>query len=192
MTLNPDKESEENAMRRPVSIQWAIVSVACCLALIPNFAAGQQEKGKESPAAEQKPVVAYKIDFNVREVEDGKRLNSRSYMMMAEDRNWGRIRVGNKVPYKSAANEFQYHDVGMNIDCQPREQGDRVNLSIHVEFSSVAPPAEGAPTFNPVFRTNNTEVQSVVELGKPTLVADMDDVESKRHYEIEVTATKVK
>jgi hypothetical protein len=31
-----------------------------------------------------------------------------------------------------------------------------------------------------------------VTLGKPTLVAGMDDTETNRRYEIEVTATKVK
>jgi len=43
-----------------------------------------------------------------------------------------------------------------------------------------------------VFRTDRTEVESVVTLGKPTVVATMDDVISNRHFEIEVTATKVK
>jgi hypothetical protein len=43
-----------------------------------------------------------------------------------------------------------------------------------------------------VFRTERTEVESIVRPGKPTLVASMDDVVTNRRYEIEVTATKVK
>jgi hypothetical protein len=61
-----------------------------------------------------------------------------------------------------------------------------------VEFSSLAPQTETTPLFNPVFRTERTEVESIVRPGKPTLVASMDDVVTNRRYEIEVTATKVK
>ena len=72
MTLNPDKESEENVMRRHISIQTAIALAAFCLPLIPKIATAQQEtKPKE-------PVTAYRLEFNVRELENGKRLNSRT------------------------------------------------------------------------------------------------------------------
>ena len=125
-------------MKRAISMRLAIAVMAFCLPLIPNSASAQQEKGKEAATTEQKPVVAYRIEFNVREIEDGKRLNSRNYMMVVEDGHWGKIRVGNRVPYQSTEKQFQYQDVGMNIDCRPREREDSVALVIGVEFSSVA------------------------------------------------------
>ena len=76
-------------MKRAISIRLAIVVMAFCLPLIPNSASAQQEKGKEAATTEQKPVVAYRIEFNVREIEDGKRLNSRNYMMVVEDGSYG-------------------------------------------------------------------------------------------------------
>jgi hypothetical protein len=179
-------------MKRAVSIRLAIAVLAFCLPLISNSASAQQEKTKEPATTEQKPVAAYRIEFNVREIEDGKRLNSRNYMMMAEDDLWARIRVGNKVPVQTVGQSYEYHDVGMNIDCRPRERGDSVLLLIQVEFSSVVPKTQAGSTPNPVFRTERTEVQSIVTLGKPTLVASIDDVEANRRFEIEVTATKVK
>jgi hypothetical protein len=179
-------------MKRAISMRLAIAAMAFCLPLIPNSASAQQEKSKEAATTEQKPVAEYRIEFTVREIEDGKRLNSRNYMMVVEDGDWGKIRLGNRVPYKSTENQFQYQDVGMNIDCRPREREDSVALVIHVDFSSLAPQTEMAPTFNPVFRTERTDVGSVVTPGKPTLVATMDDVVTNRRFEIEVTATKVK
>ena len=179
-------------MRRAVPIHLAIAAMAFCLALVARSASAQQEKGKEAAATEQKPLAAYRIEFNVREIEDGKRLNSRNYMMMAEEGNWAKIRVGNRVPYQTAEKQYQYTNVGFSIDCRPHEQEGGVALAIIVDFSSVAPQAEAAPSFNPMFRSNRTEVQSIVALGKPTVVTSMDDVESNRRYEIEVTATKVK
>jgi hypothetical protein len=167
--------------------------MAFCLPLIPNSASAQQEKAKESVTTEQKPLVAYRIEFNVREIEDGKRLNSRNYMMIVEDGSWGMIRVGNRVPIVGGAKGLQYDDVGMNIDCQPRGREDSVALQISLESSSVVaqemPPAAAS---NPVFRQQKSNITSVVTPGKPTLIATMDDVVTNRRYEIEVTATKVK
>ena len=180
-------------MKRAISIRLAIAVMAFCLPLIPNSASAQQEKGKEAAATEQKPVVAYRIEFTVREIEDGKRLNSRNYMMLVEDGAHGMIRVGNRVPIVGGEKGLQYNDVGMNIDCHPRGREDSVALQIGLESSSVVA-QEQPPTANtnPVFRQQRSNITSVVTLGKPTLVASMDDVVSNRRYEIEVTATKVK
>jgi hypothetical protein len=186
MTLNPDKESEEKVMRNHLSTRWAVALVAFCLALIPSFLTAQQE------TKVQKPVTAYRLEFSVRELDSGKRVNSRNYMMMAEDGSFARIRVGNRVPYQTAEKQYQYNNIGMNIDCRPHEQQEGVALDVTVDISSVAPPSEIAPSYNPVFRSSRSEVQTVVAFGKPTLITSLDDVESNRRYEIEVTATKVK
>jgi len=173
-------------MRNRMSIRCAIAWAAFCLALIPSTSTAQQE------TKVQKPITAYRIEFNVRELDNGKRVNSRNYMMMAEEGSYARIRVGNRVPFQTSKDQYQYNDVGMNIDCRPHEHENGVALDITVGFSSVAPPSETAPSYNPVFRSNRSEVQTVVALDKPTLVTSLDDVESNRRYEIEVTATKVK
>ena len=181
-------------MKRAVSIRLAIAVMAFCLPLIPNLASAQQEKGKESATTVQKPVAAYRIELNVREVEDGKRLNSRNYLMLIKDDDWSRMRVGNKVPYPTGSTQYQYSDVGMSVDCRPHDLGESVGLTIRVEFSGLAPAPQTQTTsaVGPVFRTDRADVESVVTLGKPTLVASMDDTLSNRRYEIEVTATKVK
>ena len=173
-------------MRNHLSIRWAIALVAFCMALIPSSSSAQQET--KLP----KPVTAYRLEFSVRELDSGKRVNSRSYMMMAEDGSFARIRVGNKVPYQTAEKQYNYNNIGMNIDCRPHEQQEGVALDVTVGISSVAPPSETAPSYNPVFRSSRSEVQTVVAFGKPTLITSLDDVESNRRYEIEVTATKVK
>jgi len=179
-------------MKKATPMRLAIAVIAMCLPLIPKSVSAQEEKGKEPVTGAPKPVVAYRLEFSVREVENGKRSNSRNYMMMAEEGNWGRIRIENNVPYQSEEKNYQYRQVRMYIDCRPREGEGSVALEIHVDFSSIAAQTEEAPAFHPLIRTDRTEVQSVVTPGKPTLVATMDDVSSNRRYEIEVTATKVK
>jgi hypothetical protein len=179
-------------MKGTISMRLAIATMVLCLPLISNSTPAQQEKGKEAGATEQKPGVTYRIEFNVREIEDGKRLNSRNYVMVLEEGSYGSFRVGNRVPVVLEKGP-QYLDAGMNIDCRPRERGEGISLDIRVESVS-AIPQEQPPTGtgNPVFRQQRTNVSPVVTLGKPTVVASMDDVLSNRRYEIEVTAAKVK
>lgn len=181
-------------MKRAIPKRFAVASLAFCLLLIPNSASAQQEKGKESVTTEQKPLVAYRIEFNVREIEIGKRLNSRNYMMVVRDGFYARIRVGNRVPIVTEEKKISYQDVGMNIDCEPLGRDDKVELIVVVELSSVVAqdqPPSGS-TDNPVFRQQRSTTAAVLTLGNPTLVAGVDDVVSNRRYEIEVTATKVK
>jgi len=179
-------------MRKVLKTRLAFELMAFCLLMSPSLAQAQQEKPKEGAATVLRPLAAYRIEINVREMEEGKAVNSRKYMMVVEDGNRGKIRVGNRVPYQVGEKMYQYQEVGMNIDCVPKQRDENLELYTSVEFSSLAPELQAAPTFNPVVRTERSEIESAVTLGKPTLVAAMDDVISNRHFEIEVTATKVK
>jgi hypothetical protein len=132
----------------------------------------------------------------VYEVENGKRLNTRKYMMLADEEVWDRIRVGSQVPFivgGVGSGGYQYKDIGMNIDCRPHSRENGVLLDLTVEMTSVLKPEEShQPIEHPVFRTDRSSVGAVIPLGKPTVISTMDDVSSDRRYEIEITATKVR
>ena len=74
---------------------------------LPNVAFSQ-EAPKAAPAqAAEKPakqLSVYRLEFVVREVEEGKRLNVRSYTMSAQDGDRASIRVGNRIPYVTGEN----------------------------------------------------------------------------------------
>lgn len=169
-----------------------------CLTAFPETAGAQETKQPKEAAAEKqtKPVAAYRLEFVVRELENGKRVNARSYMMLVQDDTPAKVRVGSRVPYATVGPQFQYQDVGMNIDCLLRERENYVLLRSTLEWSSVVPPARseqtGEAAMHPVFRQVSCSVSSELLPGKPTIVSVMDDVASKSRYEIEVTATRVK
>ena len=185
-------------MKRKLSTPCAIALLALCLPLVPSPAFAQEAsivpgKDKENAAAtQQTPAVTYRIEFNVREIEGGKRLNSRNYMVVTQSRQHGRIRVGNKVPLSLPNQNFQYENVGLNIDCTPREVADGIDLDISFDSTSFVMPEDSAVPSHAVLREQRSSVEPVVTLGKPTLVTTMDDVSSNRRFEIEVTATKLK
>ena len=141
-----------------------------------------------------KPLSVYRLEFTVREVEGGKQLNSRAYTMSVQDGDTGSIRVGNRVPYSVGKDQFQYYEVGINIDCRLRERENYVLLdNASIEISSIVKDdSTAAGTLNPVIRQARARVDAAVTPGKPTMVTTLDDVSSNHRYEVEVTATKVR
>jgi hypothetical protein len=178
-------------MRKIVVNGFTVLMLAACLPQLARNAGAQQKQEKEV-----KPEATYRLEFSVYEVENGKRLNARKYMTLADEGEWGRIRVGSQVPFVVGGvggGGYQYKDIGMNIDCRPHSRENGVLLDLTVEMSSVLKPEESHQSIeHPVFRTDRSSVYAVIPLGKPTITSTMDDVSSDRRYEIEVTATKVR
>ena len=158
-----------------------------------------QEKSPEKPAA-PKSLNAYRVDFLLTELEDGKKNNSRTYSLMAREGILNKLRAGVRVPIAtnmgSPIPQFQYLDVGMNIDCRVEEREGSLVLNAVADSSSFSLPGEpkapGSVAERPVIRQMRSEINTVISLGKTTLISSMDDPSSKRRFQLEVTATKVK
>jgi hypothetical protein len=98
-------------------------------------------------------------------------------------------RAGMDVPVAiGAAN--QYRSVGLNVDARPRlVEGGRIGVMLKLEFSAVLK-AEGATSATtPSFGSSKTELNLVLESGKPLVVARAADAEVGRGYTVEVKAT---
>ena len=144
----------------------------------------------QTPAAE--PIGYYRIDFVIKEVEGGKVLNSRAYSMTTSTspRN-SSIRTGSKVPYQTGSGQYNYAEVGINIDCKNmKEENNRLILDVLAEVSSTAQGTEGSST--PIIRQNRWISTVTVPLNKPTTVFSSDDVTAKRQMQVEITATAAK
>src|SRR5437016_14299483 len=49
------------------------------------------------------PLAAYKLEYLVTELEDGKKTNSRSYSLLARTGSMNRLRIGGRLPVGSGA-----------------------------------------------------------------------------------------
>jgi len=178
----------------------------------------QQQPSKDTsdqPAKEQAPkkeVLAgregmtenfFKLAFVMYELEDAKRINQRDYMMIGRtDNQPSSIRVSTKVPittYEKAGDKgYTYTDVGLKINCSMKEQVDRrLQLHCDIEISSFIRPEQianatgNAGVAAPFLRNTRTESWALVTLGKPAILTTVDDINSTKRMQIEVTATKV-
>src|SRR5215471_2063657 len=145
----------------------------------------------------------YKVVFLIYELEDGKKINERTYTLPVTSVDGkprdSSLRVGTRVPIATASTTsdkavWQYIDIGLNIDCSVTEQGDKFIVHGGITLSSLAIPEQGTDQRsggNPVVREVRENFTTLVPPGKPTLVTTMDDINSKKRTQVEITATKV-
>ncbi len=177
-----------------------LVATGLAMALVvgPGSRGVSAQDAKSSPEAE-KVQSAYRLDFSVNELEDGKKINSRQYSMNSRSLDGNEIKIGTRVPVEVKQGEFQYLDVGTNIWCRLRDQGDmpglgsNVSLNVRAELSNFAlPDPQAAQQFHPVVRQLKIEASTVATPGKPLLVGVVDDPNSRRQFQLEVTVSKLK
>ena len=155
------------------------------------------QEAKPQPARDSNDV--YKLDYVFSEVQNGKRINARSYSTLLHSGERGSIRLGSRMPIAVAqsggsTSALQYLDIGVNIDCRVEHAVDSgVALFTSVDMSSVAPeqPEENR-TGAPIVRQTKLQVDNIVPLEKRTLIGSADQVDGTGRFDFEVTATKVR
>lgn len=140
-------------------------------------------------AAPEKPVHAYRLDFSVRELEDGKTINTRQYSLNMNVDDANEIKIGTRVPVESGQGQYQYIDVGTSIWCRIGERSDGIPLSVKAEISNFAIPDHESG--HPVIRQLKISASTLALLGKPMIVGSVDDPNSKRQFQLEVTVKKL-
>ncbi len=185
--------------------------IVCCL-LVLTAAFGSMAfsqdiaKTPEAPKAAEPAVHYYHLDISIQELgPDGKPTNSRSYSttVSTDQRSRGAsIRTGSRIPIVTGAAsangeskqgvQFQYVDVGVNIDVRStREVGRELALDFSAEVSSLADPSSPVNQPDPVIRQNFWQAIVLIPIGKPTVAFASERLESKDAMQLVVTATPV-
>ena len=111
------------------------------------------------------------------------------------------LRIGSRVPLNTDKG-LQYMDVGLKVDVTQVEEVDgRLTGMLSLEMNNFAPPDPGAPVLgttyptqapvaSPVQRNLSLRAPFALTPGKPATLGTIDDVNSKRRFQVEVTATK--
>jgi hypothetical protein len=156
-------------------------------------APAKSETETKSSEHTEKPVHAYRVDFSLNELEDGKKINTRQYSINVNSDESNEIKIGTRVPVDAGHDEYQYLDVGTNIWCRVEERPDGIKLSVRAENSNFATPDQvPGHEARPIIRQLKVSGSTLALLGKPTIVGSMDDPNSKRQFQLEVTVTKLR
>ncbi len=186
-----------------------IVITCCVLILVPSWGgkvlAQESAKPQEAVKTPEPPAHFYHLEFVVQETgADGKPTNSRTYSGTVStsrtDRGFS-TRTGSRVPIATGAfgqgdsknTQFQYIDVGVNIDARDaRDEGDKLALSLTADVSSLAGTQNISGVSEPVVRQNKWQASVLLPIGKPTVVFTSDVLDSKGGMQLVVTVTPVK
>lgn len=159
-----------------------------------------------APMLAQEGIKFYRLDFVLKELDENKVVSQKNYStFMSADERWQKgasIRSGTKVPYQSPGVNFNYVDVGVNIDCQRlQELNGQLVVQVSADITSVPAPSgvgaggttgEGNVPGVPVVRQNRWNSVAVVAIGKATTLFSSDDLNTKRKLQLELTATPIK
>ena len=146
---------------------------------------------------------AYRLDFTLNELEDGKKINSRQYSINLNGGDHSDIKIGSRVPVESnKAGEYQYLDVGTSIWCRTRDYrdvswlGDDLLLDVQADISNFAggdqPRQVPGPMPGPPIRQMKINANTIAVVGKQLSLGAVDDPNSKRQFQLEVLVTKLK
>ena len=174
------------------------------LSAAPRLAVSQQDSAEsKTAAAAQQPAPKhyFKLIFVLRETDEGKVLNQRTFGMdiSAEPPrangaplDWWNMRSGTRIPLTgSNPKDTNYIDVGVNLDVRAEEVPEGLQMQITSEISSVAS-ENGVGVAAPAVRQLKVRSAVLAPLGKPTAVFTADDAASKHRFELEVTPTRAK
>lgn len=182
-------------------------AVVATLILAPTICARAQDAGPKA-AEPSEPVHPYRVDFVISELEEGKKINARQYALSLNAGESNQLKVGTRVPVEVKQSEIQYLDVGTSIWCRLRDRGNGapsehglreltwlgndVMLNLTGEISNFAVPDQQGASLRPAIRQMKIEASTIAVVGKQMVVGIVDDPNSKRQYQLEVTVTRLK
>jgi hypothetical protein len=154
--------------------------------------ASADDENKPSGGRLEKPLHPYRLDFSINELENGKKVNTRQYSMNLNSGDGNQVKIGTRVPVESEQGKFTYMDVGTMIFCKIQERSDGVGLEVRSDISNFALPEQVGKSSQPIVRSFLISASTVAAPGKPMVVGSVDDPNSKRQFQLEVTATKLR
>jgi len=137
-------------------------------------------------------VHAYRVDFSINELQDGKKTNTRHYSMILTSGDRNQVKIGTRVPVSTPQTPLQYLDVGTNINCRIVDgSGDDLTLEVHADFTNLSGPEEQRST-QPIIRQVTLSGTTVTTPGRPVIIGAADDPNSNRQFQLEATVTKLR
>lgn len=144
-----------------------VILLASCGAVA---ASQDKSKANEPPKDQVAPTTPLRVQVVFTEYDGEKKIVNLpySFSVNADERRarpGTQIREGARIPVSTGKEQWQYLDVGTNIDCSAQSQEDgRYKLSLSVERSSVSQETSG--TGHPIIRSFRADVNPILKDGQ--------------------------
>jgi type II secretory pathway component GspD/PulD (secretin) len=146
------------------------------------------------------PRKVYRLTYTITDVEDGKRMGSQHFVILAVAGERTTFKQGSRIPIvigtvekqsTAQSSEIQYQDIGLSIEATVSGSPENLVLRTKIEQSSVGGDKSEVVAPDPVIR--QTALQESTELAekKPLILGSLDIPGATHHQEIEVVAEPV-
>jgi len=174
-------------MQKTMKFVWIVLAATALGA--PSFAQTPEVKPED-------PGKYLRLDFTVKELDNGKVITSRSYSTISSvgPGSSCSIRTGDKIPTQTGDKQFTYLDVGISIDCNSlRLIGNQLVLHVSADISGQVLDGAKPEALNgaPLIRQNRWNSSTIVTVGKATTLFSFDGATTKRQTQLELTATPI-
>jgi hypothetical protein len=184
----------------------AVLSITFFVVLTLGTGLCRAQENAAKPAEAARAPQAYHLDFSLNELEDGKKINTRQYSMNVLALQSGPrlpigyekdLKIGTRVPVEIDQGKTEYLDIGTSIRCQIfADDSGLISLDARADMSSLVSKSEKdqyiPASRNPMLRQLQIQSSETVTLGKLTSLGTVDDPDSKRQFQLEVTVTKLR
>ena len=127
----------------------------------------------------------YRLDFVIAENDAGKAAGATTCTLNLEERRTGEIKLGANVALAGTSHGTTMRaDVGLTLRATIAPVGEDLLLEEDIEIT--------AATDSQSFRKMSAKGNALIAQGKPALVTSVEDPVSHRHYQVTVTATKLR
>lgn len=141
-----------------------------------------------------RPKKAYRLTYTITEMENGKRVGTQHFSMIATAGQRTVMKQGTKVPIETGSStdtsgtktQMTYIDVGMNFDSTLEQSGNGARLRAKVEQLGMAEERSGVGPQDPIVRQTAVEGTSFLTPGKPVILGSLDIPGSTRHLDVDV------
>jgi hypothetical protein len=112
-------------------------------------------------------------------------------MLLNAGFSWNRIKIGTRVPSGPDV-PGQFLDVGTKINCRLIESGSDLEIDVDSEFSNFFSTPNQEHAGKPIVREISISGNTLVTSGKVITIGVVDDPNSDRQFQLEVTVTKLR
>jgi len=146
------------------------------------------------------PRKVYRLTYTFTDVEDGKRIGSQHYVLLAVAGDPTIFKQGSRVPIvigtvqkeaTAQSSEIQYLDVGLSIDATVAGSPENLMLRSKIEQSSIGDEKSAVVAPDPVVRQSVLQGSTELTEKKSLILVSLDIPGTTRHQEIEVVADLV-
>ena len=160
----------------------------------------QQALAQKIIADLDRPREIYRLTFTIADSDSGKRVGIQHVSMIVAAGQRTVLKQGDKIPVATGTygkgsdplqTQFQYLDIGMNLDATLEDTPNGLQLKSKIEQSSLGEPSTIAGVQEPVIRQTSVEGTSKLSPGKPIILGSIDVTGTTRHIDIEVVAEPI-